>query len=226
MTARLAKPNELSSSPDFSRSARSHGLQSEEIKNLQTPPTSSWFLPLFPPSTFPDLNYSEQREIALHFDLLTAARGNHETVEFLISPAKRQAAMEVFRGDGLRLVRRRCYGRRDMYLAAEEDRVGVAFQLALAGCAFFFFLLLLWLPHPQLRRPLHPRQREILVVDQGSHSRPRQQELYDEVGCEEAPKGYKGLEQNALGNVLFVFVLVGLFSGVVLDLLWLIGKGW
>ncbi|KAF8664459.1 hypothetical protein HU200_054631 [Digitaria exilis] len=42
----------------------------------------------------------------------------------------------------------------------------------------------------------------------------------------EAPKGYKGPEQNALGNVLIVFLLGGLFSGVVLDWLWLIGKGW
>ncbi|CAL5062218.1 unnamed protein product [Urochloa decumbens] len=42
----------------------------------------------------------------------------------------------------------------------------------------------------------------------------------------EAPRGYKGPEQNALGNVLVVFLLIGLFSGVVLDWLWLIGKGW
>ncbi|OEL34640.1 Equilibrative nucleotide transporter 3 [Dichanthelium oligosanthes] len=42
----------------------------------------------------------------------------------------------------------------------------------------------------------------------------------------EAPKGYKGPEQNALGNVLVVCLLGGLFSGVVLDWLWLIGKGW
>jgi solute carrier family 29 (equilibrative nucleoside transporter), member 1/2/3 len=36
----------------------------------------------------------------------------------------------------------------------------------------------------------------------------------------------QGPEQNALGNVLVVFVMTGLFSGVVLDWLWLIGKGW
>lgn len=42
----------------------------------------------------------------------------------------------------------------------------------------------------------------------------------------EAPKGYKGPEQNALGNVLVLFLIAGLFSGVTLDWLWLIGKGW
>ncbi|XP_062188726.1 equilibrative nucleotide transporter 3-like [Phragmites australis] len=42
----------------------------------------------------------------------------------------------------------------------------------------------------------------------------------------EAPRGYKGPEQNALGNVLVVCLLGGIFSGVVLDWLWLIGKGW
>ncbi|TVU38446.1 hypothetical protein EJB05_11817 [Eragrostis curvula] len=42
----------------------------------------------------------------------------------------------------------------------------------------------------------------------------------------DAPKGYKGPEQNALGNVLVVCLLGGIFSGVVLDWLWLIGKGW
>ncbi|KAG8099694.1 hypothetical protein GUJ93_ZPchr0013g35494 [Zizania palustris] len=42
----------------------------------------------------------------------------------------------------------------------------------------------------------------------------------------EAPKGYKGPEQNALGNVLVVCLLAGIFSGVVLDWLWLVGKGW
>ncbi|CAN6453319.1 unnamed protein product [Victoria cruziana] len=41
-----------------------------------------------------------------------------------------------------------------------------------------------------------------------------------------APKGYKGPEQNALGNVLCCWLLSGIFSGVVLDWLWLIGKGW
>ena len=35
----------------------------------------------------------------------------------------------------------------------------------------------------------------------------------------------QGPEQNALGNVLVVFLMIGLFSGVVLDWLWLIGKG-
>ncbi|KAG0483903.1 hypothetical protein HPP92_011987 [Vanilla planifolia] len=41
-----------------------------------------------------------------------------------------------------------------------------------------------------------------------------------------APKGYKGPEANALGNLLVLFLLGGIFSGVVLDWLWLIGKGW
>ncbi|KAI9177290.1 hypothetical protein LWI28_013291 [Acer negundo] len=41
-----------------------------------------------------------------------------------------------------------------------------------------------------------------------------------------APKGYKGPEQNALGNLLVLFLLGGLFAGVTLDWLWLIGKGW
>lgn len=41
-----------------------------------------------------------------------------------------------------------------------------------------------------------------------------------------APKGYKGPEQNALGNLLVTFLLAGIFSGVTLDWLWLIGKGW
>nr|POF14615.1 equilibrative nucleotide transporter 3 [Quercus suber] len=40
-----------------------------------------------------------------------------------------------------------------------------------------------------------------------------------------APKGYKGPEQNALGNLLVLCVLFGLFAGVALDWLWLIGKG-
>ncbi|CAI0431166.1 unnamed protein product [Linum tenue] len=39
-----------------------------------------------------------------------------------------------------------------------------------------------------------------------------------------APKGYKGPEQNALGNLLTLFLLAGIFSGVVLDWMWLIGK--
>ncbi|KAM3697315.1 hypothetical protein ACJW31_06G102900 [Castanea mollissima] len=41
-----------------------------------------------------------------------------------------------------------------------------------------------------------------------------------------APEGYKGPEQNALGNLLVLFLLGGIFSGVTLDWLWLIGKGW
>ncbi|CAL1406772.1 unnamed protein product [Linum trigynum] len=41
-----------------------------------------------------------------------------------------------------------------------------------------------------------------------------------------APKGYKGPEQNALGNLLVVFLLAGIVAGVTLDWLWLIGKGW
>ncbi|KAL2476785.1 Equilibrative nucleotide transporter 3 [Abeliophyllum distichum] len=41
-----------------------------------------------------------------------------------------------------------------------------------------------------------------------------------------APRGYKGPEQNALGNILVLFLLGGLFAGVTLDWLWLIGKGW
>ncbi|KAL9321282.1 hypothetical protein ACSQ67_013121 [Phaseolus vulgaris] len=39
-----------------------------------------------------------------------------------------------------------------------------------------------------------------------------------------APKGYKGPEQNALGNLLVLFLLSGIFAGVALDWLWLIGK--
>ncbi|GMH15811.1 hypothetical protein Nepgr_017652 [Nepenthes gracilis] len=39
-----------------------------------------------------------------------------------------------------------------------------------------------------------------------------------------APKGYKGPEQNALGNLLVLFLLGGIFSGAALDWLWLIGK--
>ncbi|XVE49827.1 hypothetical protein DITRI_Ditri01bG0113300 [Diplodiscus trichospermus] len=41
-----------------------------------------------------------------------------------------------------------------------------------------------------------------------------------------APKGYKGPEQNALGNMLVLFLVGGIFAGVTLDWLWLIGKGW
>ncbi|CAK9135037.1 unnamed protein product [Ilex paraguariensis] len=40
-----------------------------------------------------------------------------------------------------------------------------------------------------------------------------------------APKGYKGPEQNALGNILVLFLLGGIFAGVTSDWLWLIGKG-
>ncbi|XP_057796319.1 equilibrative nucleotide transporter 3-like isoform X3 [Salvia miltiorrhiza] len=39
-----------------------------------------------------------------------------------------------------------------------------------------------------------------------------------------APRGYKAPEQNALGNLLVVFLLAGIFSGVVLDWLWIIGN--
>ncbi|KAL6657810.1 hypothetical protein ACP70R_005590 [Stipagrostis hirtigluma subsp. patula] len=38
----------------------------------------------------------------------------------------------------------------------------------------------------------------------------------------EAPKGFKGPEQNALGNILVFFLLSGLFSGAILGWLWLI----
>ncbi|KAF5192010.1 Equilibrative nucleotide transporter [Thalictrum thalictroides] len=41
-----------------------------------------------------------------------------------------------------------------------------------------------------------------------------------------APNGYKGPEQNALGNLLVLFLLGGIFFGVTADWLWLIGKGW
>ncbi|KAI3994847.1 hypothetical protein MKX01_037398 [Papaver californicum] len=48
-----------------------------------------------------------------------------------------------------------------------------------------------------------------------------------------APEGYNvsychlmGPEQNALGNLLVLFLAGGLFAGVTLDWLWLIGKGW
>ncbi|XP_057455432.1 equilibrative nucleotide transporter 3-like isoform X2 [Lotus japonicus] len=41
-----------------------------------------------------------------------------------------------------------------------------------------------------------------------------------------APKGYKGPEQNALGNLLVLFLFGGIFAGLTLDWLWLIGKGW
>ncbi|KNA15145.1 hypothetical protein SOVF_100880 [Spinacia oleracea] len=40
-----------------------------------------------------------------------------------------------------------------------------------------------------------------------------------------APKGYKGPEQNAMGNLLVLFLLGGIFTGVCLDWLWIIGKG-
>ncbi|KAG6776950.1 hypothetical protein POTOM_016741 [Populus tomentosa] len=39
-----------------------------------------------------------------------------------------------------------------------------------------------------------------------------------------APRGYKGPEANALGNLLVLWLLGGIFSGVSLDWLWLIGK--
>ncbi|MED6131469.1 Epsin-3, clathrin recruitment and traffic between the Golgi and endosome [Stylosanthes scabra] len=40
-----------------------------------------------------------------------------------------------------------------------------------------------------------------------------------------APQGYKGPEQNALGNILVACLLGGIFAGVVLDWLWIIGNG-
>ncbi|XP_057433565.1 equilibrative nucleotide transporter 3-like isoform X2 [Lotus japonicus] len=40
-----------------------------------------------------------------------------------------------------------------------------------------------------------------------------------------APRGYKGPEQNALGNLLVLSLLCGICSGAILDWLWLIGKG-
>ncbi|KAK7302680.1 hypothetical protein RJT34_13573 [Clitoria ternatea] len=40
-----------------------------------------------------------------------------------------------------------------------------------------------------------------------------------------APRGYKGPEQNALGNLLVLCLLSGIFTGAVLDWLWIIGKG-
>ncbi|KAI3498866.1 hypothetical protein L1887_34652 [Cichorium endivia] len=40
-----------------------------------------------------------------------------------------------------------------------------------------------------------------------------------------APKGYKGPEKNALGNLLVLFLLGGIFLGAALDWLWLIGNG-
>ncbi|CAA0393610.1 unnamed protein product [Arabidopsis thaliana] len=39
-----------------------------------------------------------------------------------------------------------------------------------------------------------------------------------------APKGYKGPEQNTLGNLLVIYLLGGIFAGVALDWLWLIAK--
>ena len=41
-----------------------------------------------------------------------------------------------------------------------------------------------------------------------------------------APKEYKGPEQNALGNLLVLFLILGLFGGSAAGWLWLIGKGW
>ncbi|XP_068497647.1 equilibrative nucleotide transporter 3-like [Phaseolus vulgaris] len=40
-----------------------------------------------------------------------------------------------------------------------------------------------------------------------------------------APRGYKGPEQNALGNLLVLCLLSGICVGAVLDWLWIIGKG-
>ncbi|RLM53048.1 hypothetical protein C2845_PMPSC006787 [Panicum miliaceum] len=42
----------------------------------------------------------------------------------------------------------------------------------------------------------------------------------------EAPKGYKGPEQNALGNLLVFCLLAGIFAGAILDWLWLVGRVW
>ncbi|KAE8672903.1 Equilibrative nucleotide transporter 4 [Hibiscus syriacus] len=39
-----------------------------------------------------------------------------------------------------------------------------------------------------------------------------------------APRGYKGPEQNALGNILGLCIVTGILAGVALDWLWLIGK--
>ncbi|CAK9882783.1 unnamed protein product [Sphagnum jensenii] len=41
-----------------------------------------------------------------------------------------------------------------------------------------------------------------------------------------APNGYTGPEQNAVGNILVLFLILGLSIGVTADWLWLIGKGW
>ncbi|GAB2274839.1 Epsin-3, clathrin recruitment and traffic between the Golgi and endosome [Dionaea muscipula] len=41
-----------------------------------------------------------------------------------------------------------------------------------------------------------------------------------------APQGYKGPEQNALGSILIMCLVAGIFVGVTSDWLWLIGKGW
>ncbi|KAI3765149.1 hypothetical protein L2E82_15175 [Cichorium intybus] len=40
-----------------------------------------------------------------------------------------------------------------------------------------------------------------------------------------APKGCTGPEANALGNILVMFLLAGIFAGVALDWLWIIGNG-
>ncbi|KAI3990377.1 hypothetical protein MKX01_029746 [Papaver californicum] len=41
-----------------------------------------------------------------------------------------------------------------------------------------------------------------------------------------APQGYKGPEQNALGNLFALFLLTGVTLGITLNWMWLIGKGW
>ncbi|XXG54868.1 hypothetical protein AAC387_Pa03g2641 [Persea americana] len=41
-----------------------------------------------------------------------------------------------------------------------------------------------------------------------------------------APKGYKGPEQNALGNMMPTCLIGGVLAGVTFGWLWLIGKGW
>ncbi|KAF8369987.1 hypothetical protein HHK36_032000 [Tetracentron sinense] len=40
------------------------------------------------------------------------------------------------------------------------------------------------------------------------------------------PKGYKGPEQNALGNLLVLCLMGGILTGITLGWLWVIGKGW
>lgn len=46
------------------------------------------------------------------------------------------------------------------------------------------------------------------------------------LGFMRAPRGYSSPEQNAIGNVLILALIVGLTLGVLSGWLWLIGKGW